>query len=93
MLINISKQKEMKMESSSESTTTKYQQVTVEVPEDRIAEFHAFFARFLAGPVGRGRRGRGRHPHRGVHGRGCARRHGRAERGETTGQAAEVTEV
>ena len=45
------------MESSSTPTTTTYQQVTVDVPEDRIAEFHAFFARFLAGRPGRGRRG------------------------------------
>ena len=36
------------MESSSTPTTPTYQQVTVEVPEDRIAEFHVFFARFLA---------------------------------------------
>ena len=27
---------------------TQYQQVTVDVPEDRVAEFHAFFGRFLA---------------------------------------------
>ena len=32
-----------------------YTQVTVDVPEDRVAEFHAFFARFLAGPGGRRR--------------------------------------
>ena len=37
------------------SSTTQYKPVTVEVPEDRLAEFHAFFARFLAGRVGRGR--------------------------------------
>ena len=28
---------------------TKYTQVTVDVPEDRVAEFHSFFGRFLAG--------------------------------------------
>ena len=37
------------------SSTTQYKPVTVDVPEDRLAEFHAFFARFLAGPEGRGR--------------------------------------
>ncbi len=81
------------MESSENPTTTKYQQVTVDVPEDRIAEFHAFFGRFLASPAGRGRRGRhGRH-HRGVHGRGCAHRHGATEHGEATGQPAGTSEV
>ena len=30
--------------------TTQYKQVTVDVPEDRLAEFHAFVGRFLAGP-------------------------------------------
>ncbi len=30
------------------NTTTK--QVVVDVPEDRVAEFHAFFARFLEAP-------------------------------------------
>jgi hypothetical protein len=81
------------MESSSEPTTTTYRQVTVEVPEDRIAEFHAFFARFLAGPAGRGRRRRGRRYHHGSRGRGCAPRHGAAERDEATAQPAEITEV
>ena len=60
------------MESSS-STTTQYKQVTVEVPEDRIAEFHAFFGRFLArfaGPARRGRHGRGYHRGHGGCGRG-----------------------
>src|SRR5436853_172392 len=45
------------MEFISEPTPTKYQQVTVDVPEERVAEFHAFFARFLAGRGRRGRRG------------------------------------
>ncbi len=86
------------MESTSEPTNTKYQQVTVDVPEDRIAEFHAFFARFLAGATGRGRRGRyGRRPHRG-HGHGCGNRRettepGATEPGESTGQTSEITEV
>ena len=51
------------------TSTTQYKPVTVDVPEDRLAEFHAFFSRFLAGPRGRGRgvpggdHQRGRHPH------------------------------
>ena len=88
------------MEPISESTPTTYTQVTVEVPEERLAEFHAFFARFLAGGPGRrGRRG-GHRRHGHGHGRGCAHRHERAERGETfegsvetSGQTPEVTEV
>jgi hypothetical protein len=64
-----------------------------------VAEFHAFFGRFLAG---RGRRGiRGEHRRHG-HGRGhgCSRRHERAERSEAhegpaqaPGETAEITEV
>jgi hypothetical protein len=76
------------MESST--TQTNYQQITVDVPEDRIAEFHAFFARFLAGRSGRGYRGR--HHHRG-HGRRCGERTERGEQAETTGQPTEITEV
>ena len=34
---------------SNITPNTQYTQVTVDVPEDRVAEFHAFFARFLAG--------------------------------------------
>jgi hypothetical protein len=64
-----------------------------------VAEFHAFFARFLAG---RGRRGRRGEYRRHAHGRGhgCGHRHERAERSEayegaaeTPGQAPETTEV
>ena len=67
-----------------------YTQVTVDVPEDRLAEFHAFFARFLAGPGGRRRGGRhGRHGH-GHHGHGCRRGHERAEESQ---QATEPTEI
>ncbi len=80
------------MESSSNPTTTKYQQVTVEVPEDRLAEFHAFFGRFLAVSGRRGRRGRpGRH-HRGGHGHGCGHRQP-GDGGESAGSSAETTEV
>ena len=62
------------MESTSIPTNAaKYQQVTVDVPEERVAEFHAFFARFLsAGSGPRGRRGRHGRPHRGRHGHSCA---------------------
>jgi hypothetical protein len=60
-------------------TTTKDKQITIDVPEDRVAEFYAFYAHFLAGssrrrggphPRGpRGHRGPGRHGHRcGPHG-------------------------
>jgi hypothetical protein len=58
-------------------TTTKDKQITIEVPEERVAEFYAFFGHFLAGsrrrrggPHPRGHRhGPGRHGHRcGPHG-------------------------
>jgi hypothetical protein len=75
------------MDSSSNPNTTTSQQVTVDVPEDRVAEFHAFFARFLAG--GRGRRGHHRGAHR-HHGRRCAER--RAPAGTAEGPAG-TTEV
>ena len=34
-------------------------QITIEVPEDRVAEFYAFYGRFLAGFPGRRGHGRG----------------------------------
>lgn len=81
------------MDSQESPTTGDYQQVTVDVPEDRLAEFHAFFGRFLAGGSRRGRRGGyGRH-HRGGHGRRCAERRETAERGDETRQAPGATEV
>ena len=67
------------------SSPTQYKPVTVDVPEDRLAEFHAFFSRFLAGPRGRGRGGRhGRPPHGRRHEHG--HRHGsrRPESRETS---------
>jgi hypothetical protein len=84
------------MESISEPTPTKYQQVTVDVPEERVAEFHAFFARFLAGRGRRGRRGEHRrHAH--AHRHGCAQRAERSDANEgsteTPGQSPETTEV
>ncbi len=87
------------MEPISETTPTTYTQVTVDVPEERLAEFHAFFARFLAG---RGRRGRRGEHRRHGHGRGhrCAHGPEQAERSEayegpaeTSGETPEITEV
>ncbi len=94
------------MDSHTSEPTTEYKSVTVDVPADRLAEFHAFFARFLAGRSGRGRRGRsggrphrGPHHHRGMHGRRCGQ-HGESaeeraavEPREATGQSAESTMV
>lgn len=44
--------------------TTKDKQITIDVPEDRVAEFYAFYGRFLAGFPTRGRRGHGPRGHR-----------------------------
>ncbi len=44
--------------------TSKDKQITIEVPEERVAEFYAFYGRFLAGPGRRGGRRGGPH-HRG----------------------------
>ena len=52
--------------------TTKDKQITIEVPEDRVAEFYAFYGHFLAGSLGR-RRGRGRG--HGPHGHRCGPHH------------------
>jgi hypothetical protein len=79
------------MESSSTSTTTTSQQVTVDVPEDRVAEFHAFFARFLA--AGRGRRGHRGRAHRRPRGRRCGERRAPTQGAETTEGPAGITEV
>ena len=51
-----------------EPNTTQDKQITVDVPADRVAEFYAFYGRFLAGAGGR--RGRGRGPGRHGHGHG-----------------------
>jgi hypothetical protein len=67
-----------------------YTQVTVDVPQDRLAEFHAFFGRFLAGPRGHRRGGRYGRPGRGHHGHGCAHRRETSEEREP---ATVVTEV
>ena len=84
---------------SNITPNTQYTQVTVDVPEDRVADFHAFFARFLAGPGGRRRGGRHGHGHghgHGRHGRGCGQRGERAERAESTERSepsSETTEI
>lgn len=46
--------------------TSKDKQITIEVPEDRVAEFYAFYGRFLAGYPRRRGHGRGHRcgPHR-----------------------------
>jgi hypothetical protein len=76
---------EMLMESATTTPTQQDKQVTVDVPEERVAEFYAFYARFLAG------RGRGRHAGRGPGGRHHGDCHGRrrAEDHETP-EAAEA---
>ena len=84
------------MESNITPNPQQYKQVTVDVPEERLAEFHAFFARFLAGPGGRRRGGRhGRHGHgHGHHGRGCRRGYEGAEESRQESQpATETTEI
>jgi hypothetical protein len=69
---------------------TQYTQVTVDVPEDRVAAFHAFFARFLEGRGGRRRgRGHGRRG-RGHHGGGCGRRSDRTQQPEPSSDVTEV---
>ncbi|HWC25593.1 MAG TPA: hypothetical protein VG474_03320 [Solirubrobacteraceae bacterium] len=59
---------------------SKDKQITIQVPEDRVAEFYAFYGRFLAG-----------FPRRRGHGRGhrCGGHHRRRE-GEVTATDAET---
>lgn len=70
-------------------TTTKDKQITIDVPEDRVAEFYAFYGQFLAGFPGRRRRsgfaGTGGGP--GHRGHGHHRCHPRSEQHEA-GQSA-----
>jgi hypothetical protein len=82
------------MGNETPTPSPQYQQVTVDVPEERVAEFHAFFARFLAGRGGR-RHHRGRHgrPGHGPRGHGCAQRHAEREAPESSVQPTETTEV
>ena len=51
--------------------TTKDKQITIDVPEDRVAEFYAFYGQFLAGFPGRRRRGGPGHRGHGPHGHRC----------------------
>jgi hypothetical protein len=68
------------MSSEQTDTTQKDKEVTVAVPEDRVAEFHAFFARFLAAPEWRRRR-------RGRRGHGRCHHHGHGEAESAPGRA------
>ena len=61
--------------------TSKDKQITIEVPEDRVAEFYAFYARFLSGSPRR--RGHGRGPRCGPH-----RRHDEVPATDTETQTA-----
>lgn len=45
-------------------STTKDKQITIDVPEDRVAEFYAFYGHFLADFPTRRRRGHRPHGHR-----------------------------
>jgi hypothetical protein len=65
-------------ETPTPTQDTQDKQITVAVPEDRVAEFYAFYSRFLAGRRGRRGRGPGRHSH-GRHGRRCGEHHPPAE--------------
>ena len=73
-----------------ESNTTpnpQDKQITVDVPEDRVAEFHAFFARFLTRATGPGRRGRHRHSRHRLQDHRCGERSADAGHGDTVQQA------
>lgn len=48
---------------TQDRTSAQDKQVTIEVPEDRLADFYAFYSRFLA--IGSGRRSRGGQRHGG----------------------------
>jgi hypothetical protein len=69
-LLPVSKTKyEESILDTQDTTSTQDKQVTIDVPEDRVAEFYAFYSRFLAVGSER-RRGGGRGGHRGGHHRG-----------------------
>jgi hypothetical protein len=57
-------------------------QITIDVPEDRVAEFYAFYGQFLAGFPGRRGHGRG-HRCGGGHGRRRPERHADTDAPET----------
>ena len=74
--------------------TTNDKQITVEVPEDRVAEFYAFFGHFLAGFPGRRRRGPGHHRGHGRCGHRGGPHHREHESSEPTGSTgADATAV
>jgi hypothetical protein len=78
------------METTTTSTETK--QITIDVPAERLAEFYASFARFLAGGPGRGRRRHaGGHGHHGHHGHHCGHHRGEAGDEAQHGEAATAT--
>jgi hypothetical protein len=52
-------------------TTSQDKQITIDVPEDRVAEFYAFYGQFLAGFPGRRRRGGPHSRGHGPHGHHC----------------------
>jgi len=64
--------------------TTKDKQITIDVPEDRVAEFYAFYGHFLAGSLGRRRGG----PHARGHRCGPHHRHAEQSQGEQAGPEA-----
>ena len=60
---------------TASTSTMQDKQITIDVPGDRVAEFYAVYARFLAGRTrGRWAGGRGRRHGHG-HGHGCVGRH------------------
>lgn len=63
--------------------TTKDKQITIDVPEDRVAEFYAFYGQFLAGFPGRRRRGGPGHRGHGPHGHRCHSHRGEHEAAES----------
>lgn len=52
------------MDTETTPTPTQDKQITVDVPEDRVPEFYAWYARFLAAPTYRRRRHGGHRGHR-----------------------------
>lgn len=70
----------MDTESNIPTQETQSKQITVDVPENRVPEFYAWYAHFLADQ--RGRRGRGRGGHRGHHRHGHGPGHCRHQHAE-----------
>jgi len=76
-------------------STMKDKQITIDVPEDRVAEFYAFYGHFLAGSHVRRRGGPGHHRGHGRCGHHGGRHHGEraADTGEQAGGDARTAEV